>query len=104
MDAIVSARIPVAVKERGNATLKELGATPSQLINAAYEFVLSERKLPKAYAPLHAARAHNRALTPQQCEKIQAALAAMYVGPLSSEKTFEDQLAEARDERYARFA
>lgn len=104
MDAIVSARIPVAVKERGNATLKELGATPSQLINAAYEFVLSERKLPKAHEPLHAASVHDRVLTPQQCEKIQAALAAMYVGPVPSEKSFKGQLAEARDERYAHFA
>ena len=104
MDAIVSARVPVAVKERGNATLRELGATPSQLINAAYEFVLAERKLPKASEPLRAAGARDRTLTPQQAEKIRASLAAMYVGPAANEMPFKDQLAEARDERYARFA
>ena len=104
MDAIVSARVPVAVKERGNATLRELGATPSQLINAAYEFVLAERKLPKAHEPIRAEDGCNRALTPQQREKIQASLAAMYVGPNSDTRSFKDRLNEARDERYARFA
>lgn len=103
MDAIVSARIPVAVKERGNAALKELGATPSQLINAAYEFVLAERKLPKAHEPL-AGDSRDRTLTPQQCEKIRASLAAMYVGPAANEQSFKEQLAEARDERYANLA
>ena len=41
MDAIVSARVPIALKERGNDVLREIGATPTQLINAAYEFILS---------------------------------------------------------------
>lgn len=103
MDAIVSARIPVAIKERGNAALKELGATPSQLINAAYEYVLAEHKLPKARKPLSNG-ARERSLTPQQREKIRASLEAMYVGPTASEQPFKDQLAEARDERYAHFA
>ncbi|WP_165246658.1 hypothetical protein [Adlercreutzia sp. ZJ141] len=104
MDAIVSARVPVAVKERGNATLKELGSTPSQLINAAYEFVLAERQLPKAREPLRAAGAQKRALTPQQVKKIRASLEAMYVGPTVSNQPFNEQLNKARDERYARFA
>ena len=104
MDAIVSARVPVAVKERGNAALKELGATPSQLINAAYEFVLAERQLPQAHKPLRAAEQHDRTLTPQQVEKIRSSLTAMYVGSASTELPFKEQLAEARDERYAHFA
>lgn len=103
MDAIVSARIPVAVKERGNAALRELGATPSQLINAAYEYVLAERKLPRVHDPL-VKNACNRTLTPQQCEKIRASLAAMYVGPSADNRSFREQLAEARDERYAHLA
>ncbi len=104
MDAIVSARVPVAVKERGNATLRELGATPSQLINAAYEFVLAERRLPKAHEPFHTAGARDRALTQQQIEKIRTALEAMHVGPAANDVPFEKQLSKARDERYARFA
>ena len=35
MDAIVSARVPIALKERGNGILHDIGSTPTQLINAA---------------------------------------------------------------------
>lgn len=103
MDAIVSARIPVAVKERGNAVLKELGATSSQLINAAYEYVLAERKLPKTTNVLADKRKQNRKLSIEQREKIQSSLTAMYVGPAPADIPFKDRLNEARDERYARF-
>ncbi len=104
MDAIVSARVPVAVKERGNAVLKELGATPSQLINSAYEFVLAERQLPKAHTSLCAVGQEGRILTPQQAEKIHSSLAAMYIGSAGVDRSFKDQLSKARDERYASFA
>ena len=46
MDAMVSGRIPVEMKERGAALLAEIGATQSQLIKAAYEYLLAEGKLP----------------------------------------------------------
>ena len=48
MDAIVTARVPVAVKEQVGNLLREMGSTPSQLVNAAYEYVLAERELPRA--------------------------------------------------------
>ena len=71
MDAIVSARVPIALKERGNGILHDIGSTPTQLINAAYQFVLAEHELPKPHeregAPLpqgHVRRAvrHRRAI------------------------------------------
>lgn len=101
MDAIVSARVPIAVKERGNAALKDLGATPSQLINAAYEFVLAERQLPKPHGGFDISGDKSRVLTAQQNEKIASSLKAMYVGPVSSNESFREQLDRARDERYA---
>lgn len=104
MDAIVSARVPVAVKERGNTALRELGATPSQLINAAYEYVLAERKLPKTREPLRVEDGRIRELSPQQQEKICTSLAAMYIGPAYDSTDFKSQLNEARDERYAHLA
>ena len=52
MDAIVSARVPIALKERGNGILHDIGSTPTQLINAAYQFVLAEHELPKPHDPL----------------------------------------------------
>lgn len=104
MDATVSARVPVAVKEQGNSVLRSIGATPSQLINAAYEFVLANHRLPHAHDDLEALRGTHRSLTSQQHEKIQQSLRAMYVGPSAEDSSFIDQLNAARDERYADFA
>lgn len=46
MDAIVTARVPVEIKEQVNAILKEIDSTPTKLINAAYEYVLATHMLP----------------------------------------------------------
>lgn len=104
MDAIVSARVPIALKERGNDVLREIGATPTQLINAAYEFILSERELPKTHRHFEDIKDKKRELTPQQREKIQLALQTMYVGPVPDGTPFKEQLNNARDERYADLA
>lgn len=48
MSKMISARIPDSVYEQGLSQLKSLGMTPSQLINAAFEYLLSENSLPKA--------------------------------------------------------
>lgn len=104
MDAIVTARVPIAIKERGNAVLKDLGATPSQLINAAYEFVLAEKQLPKPHNQFNSVHGNDRTLTPQQREKIRSSLKAMYIGPVHGDMSFREQLNEARDERYASLA
>lgn len=104
MDAIVSARVPVAVKERGNSILKELGATPSQLVNAAYEYVLAEGKLPQARSDLERLRGTVRTLDAGQREKIARSLRVMNVGCVDQGRSFKELLDEARDDRYARFA
>ena len=64
MDAIVSARVPIALKERGNGILHDIGSTPTQLINAAYQFVLAEHELPKPHDPLEGSHSHVNS-TPQ---------------------------------------
>lgn len=104
MDAIVSARVPVALKERGNGILRDIGSTPTQLINAAYQFVLSEHELPKPHDPLEGMRGAKRELTDEQKEKLRRSLKAMYVGSSAANEPFAHQLNAARDERYARFA
>ena len=68
MDAIVSARVPIALKERGNGILHDIGSTPTQLINAAYQFVLAEHELPKPHDPLGGMRGAKRELTDEQKE------------------------------------
>jgi len=48
MDAMVSARVPVETRNQVNTILGRMGTTPTQLINAAYEYVLSTGHLPAA--------------------------------------------------------
>ena len=48
MDAVVTARVPVEVKEQATHVLRAIGATPTQLINAAYSYVLETGSLPCA--------------------------------------------------------
>lgn len=45
-DAIVVARVPAEIKEQVDGVLEKMGATSTQLINAAYEYVLSQGELP----------------------------------------------------------
>lgn len=47
MDATVSARIPVELRNQAARKLQEIGATPTRLINAAFEFVVSTGSLPE---------------------------------------------------------
>ena len=47
MDAFVTARVPVELKEQVNRRLTEIGSSQSQLVNAAYLYVLKEGKLPE---------------------------------------------------------
>ena len=47
MDGVlVSARMSRAKKERGTSVLASLGATTSDLINNAFDYVIAERQLP----------------------------------------------------------
>lgn len=49
MDSIVTARIPVEVKNQVTEVLESLGSNTTQLINAAFEYVLVTGKLPDAH-------------------------------------------------------
>ena len=48
MDAFVSARVPVEMKNQVGERLKEMGVTQSQLVNAAFAYVMATGELPKA--------------------------------------------------------
>lgn len=50
MDAIVTARVPVEIKEQGNSILKEMGSSASELVNSAYAYLLQYKELPCAHA------------------------------------------------------
>lgn len=51
MDSFVTARVPAEIKEQGNAILKSIGSTPTELVNAAYAYVLEEKALPDYTQP-----------------------------------------------------
>lgn len=55
--ALVNARVPRAKKEAGASILKSVGATTSELINSAYDYLLEHKELPTA----NVAQARNRA-------------------------------------------
>ncbi len=80
MDAVVTARVPVEVKEQGARVLRSIGATPTQLVNAAYSYVLETGTLPCAHAHGEARSVDGRSVktpTPAQRDALQAALASM---------------------------
>ena len=47
-DTLVSSRISKAKKDAGVAVLESLGATTSQLINCAFDYVIQQHALPSA--------------------------------------------------------
>ena len=48
MMATVTARVPAEIRRQGNAVLEQLNATPTELIRAAYEYVLATGQIPVA--------------------------------------------------------
>ena len=45
-NTLVSARVPQAKKERASSILASIGATASDLINSAYDYVIETKQLP----------------------------------------------------------
>lgn len=105
-DSIVTARVPQEIREQGNKVLKKIGATPTELVNAAYEYVLEHEELPRVTPSLEELRGKRRELTPEQKEKLRERARSMTLkAPAEWEgKSFKELLDEAREERYARFA
>lgn len=105
MDAIVTARVPAEIKERGKAILQSIGATPTDLINAAYNYVLANGKLPAVSPSPEALKSQRRTLSKtQQKELKQRTLNTTFDIPTSywEEKTDEERLVEALKGKYAR--
>lgn len=56
MHAMVTARVPVEIRDQVNAKLRAIGSSPTELVNAAYDYVLATGELPDARSgdePLH---------------------------------------------------
>ena len=46
MHAMVTARVPAEIRDQVNAQLRDIGSSPTELVNAAYDYVLKTGELP----------------------------------------------------------
>lgn len=46
MHAMVTARVPTEIRDQVNARLRAIGSSPTELVNAAYDYVLRTGELP----------------------------------------------------------
>lgn len=105
MDSIVTARVPAGIKEQGKIALQKIGATPTDLINAAYRYVLAEGKLPQVQEESFAQLKQPQKLNAEQKRKMRQQMeTTTFSIPASywEGKTDEELLRDALAEKYAR--
>lgn len=103
-DSIVTARVPVEIKRQGNAVLKKIGSTPTELVNAAYQYVLKREELPVEARLLEP---HVIKLTDEQKKTLrERGERATCAVPESfwQGKSYKDLLEEAMREKYEALA
>lgn len=109
MDSIVTARIPVEVKNQVSEVLESLGSNTTQLINAAFEYVLVTGKLPDAYkgASLESsAKGSSRQLSEKDKEQLASLFGKISVpAPVSfwndlGNSTYKEAISEWRSHDY----
>lgn len=105
-DSIVTARVPTAIKEQGNAVLKKIGSTPTELVNSAYEYVLKNKELPKVAPKLANLSGQRRVLSDEQKQKLRERHKKMYRIPDDywQGKTDKELIAQARRSKYESLA
>ena len=104
MDSIVTARVPSGIKEQGADVLKSIGHTPTELINAAYKYVIEKRELPTVNAEPLADPDIKRRLTKKQASSIRKQIEATTFEIPDSfwMKSDDELLTEALEGKYAR--
>lgn len=103
MNPVVTARVPEGVRARGVDVLREIGSSTSELVNAAFDYVIKERRLPTPEAPAKGAP-DRRSISGRQMEQLASFMDNVRVDiPASwADAPFEDLLDQAMEERYAR--
>lgn len=66
MEPMVSGRVPLALRNRVNQQLKEMGSSPTELINKAYEFVDATGSLPRVQTLIKPGRRRQTAAQRQE--------------------------------------
>jgi antitoxin component of RelBE/YafQ-DinJ toxin-antitoxin module len=100
MDPVVTARVPADVRARGNEILQEIGSNATELVNAAYAYVIREKRLPKPEPIMEGGK---RVLLPQHERQLREFVQAVKVPIPESwaDAPFNQLLDEAMEERYA---
>lgn len=102
MDATVSARIPVEIRNQVHSKLKSEGKTPTQLINSAYQSYLKTGKFPNANDD---ASAPTRIISASEAKRFTEFLKRTSL-PAPKEwegKSFSDLRNEAMQDRYPEY-
>lgn len=106
MDAMVSARVPVEIKKRGDSKLREIGSSATELVNAAYDYVIKCGRLPGVEEGRGGGEPQVKVLSGEEARSFMSAWnkrgiieARGYDG-----SNFKDALDQAKGEYYARFA
>ena len=109
MDSIVTARIPVEVKNQVSEVLESLESNTTKLINAAFEYVLVTGRLPDAYegASLESsAKRSSRQLSEKDKEELSALFGKISVPAPASfwndlgDNTYKEAISEWRSSDY----
>ncbi len=109
MDSIVTARIPVEVKNQVSEVLESLGSNTTQLINAAFEYVLVTGKLPDAHESTtseSSAKGSSRQLSEKDKEELSALFGKISVPAPASfwndlgDGTYKEAISEWRSNDY----
>lgn len=86
LDSTVSARVPREIRSQGDAALKRIDSSVTDLVNAAFEYVIKTGSLPAANTKQLTAKQKERKFTVEQraaFDKLQAATSIEVPGSLS---------------------
>ena len=109
MDSVVTARIPVEVKNQVSEVLESLGSNTTKLINAAFEYVLVTGKLPDAHEGTVSelsARGSSRQLSEKDKEKLASLFGKISIPAPASfwndlgDSTYKEAISEWRSNDY----
>lgn len=100
MSKMISARVPDPLYDQVSACLSSLGATPSDLVNAAFEYVLNEHALPGAAT--QSCKKERKKLTAQQKRKLADVFRGCTLGiEMPNDASYAKQIAhEARADKH----
>lgn len=83
---MVSARVPASLCNRVKDILRELGSSQTELVNAAFEYVLDRRELPESHV---ASGLHRRSVTAEELESFREHMREI-TGSRTRDAAYED--------------